>query len=241
MNMTAVLRASELWKVYDTGSVQVKALKGVDLEINSGEMVAIMGPSGCGKTTFLNCVSSLDDFTAGEVFVDGEPLSKMTDYERTNMRANRLGFIFQSFNLIPVLSAVENVELPLVMQGYSAKEARSRAMVALDSVELKEWAGHLPAELSGGQQQRVTIARAFVHNPAIILADEPTGNLDMDTSNSIMQLLVNLNKESGITFLLVTHEEEIANLCTRRILIRDGLIISDEGVRDSSHSNSEEE
>jgi len=244
--MTAVLRVSELWKVYDTGSVQVKALKGVDLEINKGEMVAIMGPSGCGKTTLLNCVSSLDDFTAGEVLVDGASLSSMNDYERTNMRANRLGFIFQSFNLIPVLSAVENVELPLVMQGYSAKEARSRAMAALESVELKEWAGHLPAELSGGQQQRVTIARAYVHEPAVILADEPTGNLDMDTSGSIMDLLVNLNREKGITFLLVTHEEEIANLCTRRILIRDGLIISDEkinngGSTDSPPPNSEEE
>ncbi len=243
--MTAVLRASELWKIYDTGSVQVKALKGVDLEINKGEMVAIMGPSGCGKTTLLNCVSSLDDFTAGEVLVDGAPLSTMSDYERTNMRANRLGFIFQSFNLIPVLSAVENVELPLVMQGYSSKDARERALNALDSVDLKEWAGHLPAELSGGQQQRVTIARAYVHEPAIILADEPTGNLDMDTSGSIMELLVNLNRERGITFLLVTHEEDIANLCTRRVLIRDGLIISDEQInhsdsRDSSSTSEEE-
>jgi putative ABC transport system ATP-binding protein len=218
----------------------------VDLEINKGEMVAIMGPSGCGKTTLLNCVSSLDDFTAGEVLVDGVPLSTMTDYERTNMRANRLGFIFQSFNLIPVLSAVENVELPLVMQGYSAKEARERALNALDSVDLKEWAGHLPAELSGGQQQRVTIARAYVHEPAIILADEPTGNLDMDTSGSIMELLVNLNRENGITFLLVTHEEEIAKLCTRIVTIRDGLIISDEQInrsdsKDDASSASEEE
>ncbi|MBS71812.1 MAG: macrolide ABC transporter ATP-binding protein [Thermoplasmata archaeon] len=225
--MAVALRTQELWKVYDTGSVKVKALRGVDLEIKKGEMVAIMGPSGCGKTTFLNCVSSLDDFTAGEVFVDGVALSVMSDYERTNMRANRLGFVFQSFNLIPVLSAVENVELPLVMQGYSAADARKKALNALDSVGLKEWAGHLPAELSGGQQQRVTIARAFVHEPAVILADEPTGNLDMDTSESIMDLLVDLNRNHGITFVLVTHEEEIAKLCTRLVTIRDGQIIED--------------
>ena len=189
----------------------------------------------------LNLIGALDSPTSGKIQIDGIETTTLNSAGLALLRNKKIGFIFQSFNLIPVLSAVENVELPLVMQGYSAKEARSRAMAALDSVELKEWAGHLPAELSGGQQQRVTIARAFVHEPAIILADEPTGNLDMDTSNSIMDLLVNLNKDSGITFLLVTHEEEIANLCSRRILIRDGLIISDEGVRDTQPSTSEEE
>lgn len=228
--MSSVLEAKELWKVYDTGSVKVKALKGVDLEISEGEMVTIMGPSGCGKTTFLNCVSSLDEFSAGEVLVDGQPLSEMSDRERTDMRKNRLGFVFQSFNLIPVLSAVENVELPLILKGKSSKDAREIALDALDAVELKEWAGHLPAELSGGQQQRVTIARAFAHQPALILADEPTGNLDTTTSDSVMELLVNLNRKKGITFVIVTHEEEIARRCTRLVTIQDGLITSDERI-----------
>jgi len=228
--MSSVLEAKELWKVYDTGSVKVKALKGVDLEISKGEMVAIMGPSGCGKTTFLNCVSSLDEFTAGEVLVDGQPLSEMSDRERTDMRKNRLGFVFQSFNLIPVLSAVENVELPLILKGKSSKDAREIALDALEAVELKEWSGHLPAELSGGQQQRVTIARAFAHQPALILADEPTGNLDTTTSDSVMELLVNLNRKKGITFVIVTHEEEIARQCTRLVTIQDGLITSDENI-----------
>ncbi len=228
--MSCVLEAKELWKVYDTGSVKVKALKGVDLEISEGEMVAIMGPSGCGKTTFLNCVSSLDEFTAGEVLVDDQPLSEMSDRDRTDMRKNRLGFVFQSFNLIPVLSAVENVELPLILKGKSSKEAREIALDALDAVELKEWSGHLPAELSGGQQQRVTIARAFAHQPALILADEPTGNLDTTTSDSVMELLVNLNRKKGITFVIVTHEEEIARQCTRLVTIQDGLITSDEKI-----------
>ena len=228
--MSSVLEAKELWKVYDTGSVKVKALKGVDLEISKGEMVAIMGPSGCGKTTFLNCVSSLDEFTAGEVLVDGQPLSEMSDRERTDMRKNHLGFVFQSFNLIPVLSAVENVELPLILKGISSKDARAIALDALEAVELKEWSGHLPAELSGGQQQRVTIARAFAHQPALILADEPTGNLDTTTSDSVMELLVNLNRKKGITFVIVTHEEEIARQCTRLVTIQDGLITSDEKI-----------
>ncbi len=228
--MTAVLATDKLWKVYDTGSVQVKALKGVDLEVEKGEMVAIMGPSGCGKTTLLNCVSSLDEFSAGEVYVDGEPLSEMSDKQRTEMRAKRLGFVFQSFNLIPVLSAAENVELPLIMQGVAPKEARQRALQALEAVGLEDRGGHLPAELSGGQQQRVTIARAFVHDPAVILADEPTGNLDTTTSESIMDLLVDLNHERQITFVLVTHEEGIAKRCTRLVNVRDGLIVSDEKV-----------
>ena len=235
-HMSSVIEARELWKVYDTGSNQVQALRGVDLSIEAGEMVAIMGPSGCGKTTLLNCVSSLDEFTAGEVLVDGRPISEMSDRERTKMRAQRLGFVFQSFNLLPVLSAVENVELPLLMNDIAPKEARVRALSALESVGLRDWAGHLPAELSGGEQQRVTIARAFVHEPALILADEPTGNLDTSTSGVVIDLLVDLNRSHGITFLLVTHEEEIARKCTRIVTIRDGLIVSDEQLVESSDS-----
>jgi len=235
-HMSSVIEARGLWKVYETGSNQVQALRGVDLSIEAGEMVAIMGPSGCGKTTLLNCVSSLDEFTAGEVLVDGRQISEMSDRERTKMRAQRLGFVFQSFNLLPVLSAVENVELPLLMNDIAPREARVRALSALESVGLRDWAGHLPAELSGGEQQRVTIARAFVHEPALILADEPTGNLDTSTSGVVIDLLVDLNRSHGITFLLVTHEEEIARQCTRIVTIRDGLIVSDEQLVESSDS-----
>ena len=230
------MEAIDLWKVYETGSNKVQALRGVNLSINKGEMVAIMGPSGCGKTTLLNCVSSLDEFTAGEVLVDGRGLSEMSDKERTKMRAERLGFVFQSFNLLPVLSAVENVELPLLMNDVSPREARERALSALESVGLRDWAGHLPSELSGGEQQRVTIARAFVHEPALILADEPTGNLDTSTSETVIELLIDLNRSRGITFLLVTHEEEIARECTRLVSIRDGLIVSDEQLVESVDS-----
>ena len=240
-HMSSVIEARELWKVYDTGSNQVQALRGVDLSIEAGEMVAIMGPSGCGKTTLLNCVSSLDEFTAGEVLVDGRPISEMSDRERTKMRAQRLGFVFQSFNLLPVLSAVENVELPLLMNDIAPKEARRRALSALESVGLRDWAGHLPAELSGGEQQRVTVARAFVHEPALILADEPTGNLDTATSGVVIDLLVDLNRSHGITFLLVTHEAEIARRCTRIVTIRDGLIISDEQLVESIGETADEE
>ena len=235
-HMSSVIEARGLWKVYETGSNQVQALRGVDLSIEAGEIVAFMGPSGCGKTTLLNCVSSLDEFTAGEVLVDGRQISEMSDRERTKMRAQRLGFVFQSFNLLPVLSAVENVELPLLMNDIAPKEARGRALSALESVGLRDWAGHLPAELSGGEQQRVTIARAFVHEPALILADEPTGNLDTSTSGVVIDLLVDLNRSHGITFLLVTHEEEIARQCTRIVTIRDGLIVSDEQLVESSDS-----
>ena len=234
--MSSVIEARGLWKVYETGSNQVQALRGVDLSIEAGEMVAIMGPSGCGKTTLLNCVSSLDEFTAGEVLVDGRQISEMSDRERTKMRAQRLGFVFQSFNLLPVLSAVENIELPLLMNDIAPKEARVRALSALESVGLRDWAGHLPAELSGGEQQRVTIARAFVHEPALILADEPTGNLDTSTSGVVIDLLVDLNRSHGITFLLVTHEEEIARQCTRIVTLLDGLIVSDEQLVESSDS-----
>ena len=240
-HMSSVIEARGLWKVYDTGSNQVQALRGVDLSIEAGEMVAIMGPSGCGKTTLLNCVSSLDEFTAGEVLVDGRRISEMSDRERTKMRAQRLGFVFQSFNLLPVLSAVENVELPLLMNDIAPKEARRRALSALESVGLRDWAGHLPAELSGGEQQRVTVARAFVHEPALILADEPTGNLDTATSGVVIDLLVDLNRSHGITFLLVTHEAEIARRCTRIVTIRDGLIISDEQLVESIGETADEE
>lgn len=225
--MTTVLEARELWKVYETGTNRVEALRKVSVSLQPGEMVAVMGPSGCGKTTLLNCLSGLDEISAGEVLVHNMPLSQMSDYDLTALRGSQLGFIFQSFNLLPVLTAVENVELPLLMAGMSPGEARIRAQEALDAVGLSDRGGHLPAELSGGQQQRVTIARAFVHNPAIIFADEATGNLDSKTSDEIIDLLIRLNKERNVTMMLVTHDSEIAARCSRVLVMQDGRIVED--------------
>ena len=225
--MPTVLEARELWKVYDTGTNRVEALRKVSVSLEPGEMVAVMGQSGCGKTTLLNCLSGLDDITSGEVLIHGQPLSQMSDYDLTSLRGSQLGFIFQSFNLLPVLTAVENVELPLLMAGNSPREARAKALEALDAVGLADRDGHLPAELSGGQLQRVTIARSFVHDPAVIFADEATGNLDSQTSDEIINLLLNLNAERGVTMLLVTHDSEIAERCSRVLVMQDGLIVED--------------
>ncbi len=225
--MPAVIEARELWKIYDTGMNRVEALRKVSVSLSAGEMVAVMGPSGCGKTTLLNCLSGLDEITSGEVFIDGVGLSNMTDFELTETRGERLGFIFQAFNLLPVLTAVENVELPLLLAGKSPKEARIAALDALEAVGLDDRAGHLPAELSGGQQQRVTIARSFVHNPAVILADEATGNLDTKTSDEVLDLLLKLNKERGVTMVLVTHDADVAARCSRILVMCDGRITED--------------
>ena len=195
--------------------------------LEAGEMVAVMGPSGCGKTTLLNCLSGLDEISAGEVLIQDNPLSQLSDYDLTALRGSQLGFIFQSFNLLPVLTAVENVELPLLMAGISPGEARKRALEALNAVGLQDRGGHLPAELSGGQQQRVTIARSFVHNPAVIFADEATGNLDSKTSDEIIDLLLKLNTERNVTMMLVTHDPEIAARCSRILVMQDGRIIED--------------
>ena len=225
--MTTVLEARELWKVYDTGTNRVEALRKVSVSLKPGEMVAVMGPSGCGKTTLLNCLSGLDEISAGEVLIHNHALSQMSDYDLTALRGSQLGFIFQSFNLLPVLTAVENVELPLLMAGTSPREARERAIEALKAVGLGDREGHLPAELSGGQQQRVTIARSFVHDPAVIFADEATGNLDSQTSDEIIDLLLSLNADRGVTMLLVTHDSEIADRCSRVLVMQDGRIVED--------------
>ena len=225
--MPTVLEARELWKVYDTGTNRVEALRKVSVSLKPGEMVAVMGPSGCGKTTLLNCLSGLDEISAGEVLIHNQALSQMSDYDLTALRGSQLGFIFQSFNLLPVLTAVENVELPLLMAGTSPREARERAIEALKAVGLGDREGHLPAELSGGQQQRVTIARSFVHDPAVIFADEATGNLDSQTSDEIIDLLLSLNADRGVTMLLVTHDSEIADRCSRVLVMQDGRIVED--------------
>jgi putative ABC transport system ATP-binding protein len=222
--MTGIVSAKDIHKTYDTGKIQVNALRGVDIDIEKGEMVAIMGPSGCGKTTLLNCLSGLDDLTKGKVLIDGQDIHAMKDNKRTDYRAENMGFIFQNFNLLPVLTAAENVELPLLVSGTKSKEARTKAVTALDLVGMKEWKDHKPSELSGGQQQRVTIARSLVNNPAIVWADEPTGNLDSDNSSEVMELLVKLNKENNQTFVIVTHDDSVGKKCRRLIEMKNGLI-----------------
>ena len=229
-----IIRVKGLHKTYDTGKVKVHALRGVDLDIKRGEMVAIMGPSGCGKTTLLNCLSGIDSIDQGGIIVDGNIIVKMSDKERTKFRADAMGFIFQSYNLLPVLSVVENVELPLLVSGVNSKQARKQAIEVLELVELPDQNDKRPAELSGGQQQRVAIARALANNPAIVWGDEPTGNLDSDTSLDIMNVLRRLNQEKGQTFVLVTHAPEMGALTDRIIRMRDGVIESDE---DNSHKS----
>ncbi len=221
------MQAKELWKLYASGESTIQAVKGIDVTIGEGEMIAIMGPSGCGKTTLLNVLSGIDEPTSGEVTINSQSLFAASDNERSRMRAEYLGFIFQDFNLLPVLTAVENVELPLLLLGNAANEARKTALNALAAVGLGERSEHRPSELSGGQQQRVAIARAIVHNPAVVLCDEPTGNLDSATSDSVMALLKSINLKMGTTFLLVTHDSNVANQCSRILLMDDGEIVSD--------------
>ncbi len=220
------MQASGVWKLYASGASTVEAVRGVNVELKVGEMVAIMGPSGCGKTTLLNVLSGIDVPNAGNVTVNGKPLFGINDNERTMMRSNHLGFIFQDFNLLPVLSAVENVELPLLLLGVPANDSRKRAMQALVDVGLGDRSQHRPSELSGGQQQRVAVARAVVHRPAVILCDEPTGNLDSKTSSEVLNLLKKINLEQKTTFLIVTHDADIAEMCDRILQMEDGLIVN---------------
>jgi putative ABC transport system ATP-binding protein len=222
-----IVEARAIRKTYDTGKVKVNALNGVDLSLERGEMVAIMGPSGCGKTTLLNCLSGLDAIDEGEVVIEGVPLSDMSDRERTDYRARRMGFVFQFYNLMPVLSAVENVELPLLVARVSAAEARARALDALGLVGLAERAGHVPDELSGGERQRVTIARSLVNDPAIVWADEPTGDLDSENAEEIVELMRRLNLERGLTFLIVTHDIAVGRATDRIVRMLDGRIVEE--------------
>ena len=225
--MAVALACEGLWKIYEMGDEKVQAVRGINLSINQGEMVAIMGPSGCGKTTLLNILAGIDDPSAGQVTVAGKPLFGISDDERTNLRGREMGFIFQKFHLLEVMNAVENVEIPLLLLGNDASSARKKATEALVKVGLGDRCDHRPAELSGGQQQRVSIARALVHEPSVILCDEPTGNLDSQTSDQVMNLLTELN-ESGSTLVVVTHDDEIAARCSRVIRIRDGRIMLEE-------------
>jgi ABC-type lipoprotein export system ATPase subunit len=219
-----IIHASDVHKTYHTGLISVQALRGVSLEVRRKEIIAVMGPSGCGKTTLLNCLSGLDSADEGEIKIEGSILTEMTDFERTDYRAKRMGFVFQFYNLLPVLSSVENVEMPLLVSGTNPKEARELAMDALDQVGLTDRADHRPAALSGGERQRVTIARALVNNPVIVWADEPTGDLDSETADQVMDVLIRLNEERDLTFLLVTHARRVAARCSRIVRMRDGQI-----------------
>ena len=220
-----MIQAQRVWKTYRSGQIQVEALRNIDMAVARGEMVAIMGPSGCGKTTLLNCLAGLDTVDEGDIYVQGDNLRDLSDNERTTYRAKHMGFVFQDFNLLPMLTAVENVELPMLIAGISSRKARKRALELLERVGLAERARHRPAELSGGQRQRVTVARALINNPAIVWADEPTGNLDSEAATDIMDLLCRFNHENGQTFVIVTHDLEVGKRANRIIAMRDGVII----------------
>ena len=222
-----IIAAKDVEKTYDTGTVKVHALRGVDLSVRRGEMVSIMGPSGCGKTTLLNCLSGLDEVDAGQVLIDGIVLHDLPDDDRSEYRAHRMGFIFQLYNLLPVLSAVENIELPLLLSGVGSSESRRRSMEMLDRVGLADWSEHTPGELSGGQRQRVTIARALVNKPAIVWADEPTGDLDSETASEIMDLMAQINTDDNETFVVVTHSPEVGRRADRIVRMRDGFVVDD--------------
>jgi len=227
-----VIDARDVQKTYDTGTIQVHALRGVSLQVRRGEMVAIMGPSGCGKTTLLNSLSGLDEIDAGTVFINDTDISKMADNRKTEFRARDMGFIFQTYNLLPVLNAVENVELPLIVSGTRPKVARQMALDSLSRVGLRDRANQRPSQLSGGQRQRVTIARALVNTPSIMWADEPTGALDSATAKEIMDLIVELNSTANQTTVLVTHDPKVAARCHRAIQMADGLILREDSQAD---------
>jgi len=225
-----LITASEITKVYTLGDVAINALCGVSININKGEFVSIMGPSGSGKSTFMNIIGCLDTPTSGRYLLDGVDVGGMGRDELAAIRNKKVGFVFQGFNLLPRTPAIENVELPLLYAGVPPKDRKLRAMAALESVGLAGRESHSPGQLSGGQQQRVAIARAIVNDADIIVADEPTGNIDTSTSHEIMELFARLNAEQGITIIIVTHETEIAAYGRRVVKFRDGLVVGDEAM-----------
>ena len=227
-----MIRLENVYKTYDLGEIQVQALRGVSLEVRAGEFVAVMGPSGSGKSTVMNILGCLDRPTKGRYFLDGVDVSGMSKDELARIRNKKLGFVFQQFNLLSRTSALENVELPTVYAGIKPEERTRRAMESLTRVGLADRAGHHPSQLSGGQQQRVAIARGLVNQPAILLADEPTGNLDSRTSIEIMEILQTLNDEQGLTIVLVTHEADIAQFTKRNLEFRDGKLKRDKLVEE---------
>lgn len=220
-----VISTENLHKYYGAKDQKVHALRGLDISIEEGEIVGVMGPSGCGKTTLLNCLSGLDSIDEGNILIQGQALTDLNDDHLSELRAKKMGFVFQTFNLLPVLSAVENVELPLLVSGFSGKEARVKALQKLSEVELEDRQDHLPGELSGGETQRVTLARALVNDPAIVWADELTGNLDSENERRIMDLLIKMNKDNNQTFVIVTHSEYVGGRTNRIIQMKDGEIV----------------
>jgi len=232
VHVQAVISITQLRKTYDLGEVQVEALQGIDMCIERGEFVAVMGASGSGKSTLLNILGCLDHPSSGRYLLDQVDVSRMSGDQLAEVRNTKIGFVFQSFNLLPRTSALENVELPMLYNGLTAGERRLRALAALQATGLAQRAGHQPSQLSGGQQQRVAIARALANRPAIILADEPTGNLDSQTSTEIMGILQRLNADQGITIVMVTHEPDIAQYAKRVLVFKDGLMIEDQPIYD---------
>jgi len=228
--MSRVVKVEDLHKTYMLGKVQVPALRGLSFEVGKGEFVSITGASGCGKSTLMHLIGCLDHPNSGAVYLDGTNVSKLDDNQLAEIRNKKIGFVFQTFNLLPRLSAFENVELPLIYGFFSVQEMRERSMAVLEKVGLAHRAEHRPPELSGGERQRVAIARALVIEPAIILADEPTGNLDSKSSEEIMAIFQGLNKE-GATIIMVTHEHDIANCTKRNIHLKDGQVLSDQPVK----------
>lgn len=221
-----IIQMENITKIYDTGKIQVKALNNIDLKVDKNEYVAIMGASGSGKSTLMNIIGCLDRITSGKYLLDGEDVSRLNDQQLAEIRNKKIGFVFQSFNLLPRLTALKNVELPMIYAGITGGKRSRMAKEALERVGLGDRIDHKPNELSGGQNQRVAIARALVNNPAIILADEPTGNLDSKSSIEIMDIFGSLNKE-GVTIVMVTHEPELAAMTQRNVVIKDGEIIED--------------
>jgi putative ABC transport system ATP-binding protein len=225
--MTNMISVTDLSKTYYMGSVEVPALQGVSFQIERGEFVAVMGPSGSGKSTLMNLLGCLDTPTSGSYLLDGEEIAQLDGNELSSVRARKLGFVFQQYNLLPRQSAARNVEMPLIYRGVPGRERRARAHTALDFVGMSERVDHRPSELSGGQQQRVAIARALAGSPAVILADEPTGALDSKTSAEIMIILQRLNREQGLTIVMVTHEADVAAYARRVLTMRDGRLVAD--------------
>jgi len=225
-----VVKVENVTRVYQIGKVETRALQGVSLNIESGEFTALVGPSGSGKTTLLQMIGCLDQPTSGQVHIDGKDVTKLNRNQRADMRRGHIGFIFQFFALIPTLSAYENIEMPLLLNGHGAKERNERVMDLLKAVDLLDRAKNRPDQLSGGQQQRIAIARALAPKPALILADEPTANLDTANGQQVMEIMKRLNKETGVTFVFATHDPRVINYATRVVTLRDGVIEKDSKV-----------
>jgi len=232
MVKTPLIRLENVWKIYQLGKVELTVLRGISLEITPGSFVSILGPSGSGKSTLLNIIGLLDTPTKGKVFLEGEDTLRFSEDERAQIRGKKIGFIFQQFNLLPNLTALENVAIPMIFQGISSEERTERASSLITSVGLKERVLHRPTELSGGEQQRIAIARSLANNPEVVIADEPTGNLDSVTGQKIMEVLINLHKKEGKTIIVVTHDPAIADYSKKIINLKDGQIVTDHLVRE---------